>query len=399
MPTCAAPLVACEGKCIDPQTDPGHCGASGSCQGNEAGAICADTEVCVAGICTPECPSGQVECNGQCIDPQADPNYCGASGTCQGNEAGVICSATEACIAGVCTPVCPLGQIKCDGQCVDPMTDAAYCGASGDCTGMNAGVICQPSASPCPGAVNEVCQAGQCVPGCGPGTESFAFTNQVESFALPACVAELMVKAWGAQGGTSSGGSAGGMGAMVEGSICVTPGSTLTIVVGEQPPSAPYPCGGGGGSFVALGTTPLFVAGGGGGGYLDWAPGGAATLLTSLGVGVGGQAHNDGGGGGGFTTNGNGTAGTGGFSFLNGAAGGFEFPVGNINASRGGFGGGGGSSQSGTFNAGGGGGFDGGNCGNGNASTGGTSFLSPEAYNTAFTGNTRAGHGAVELSW
>jgi hypothetical protein len=296
-------------------------------------------------------------------------------------------------------PACPAGQISCDGKCIDPLTDNAHCGASGSCTGASAGVACQGSTSQCPGAISEVCEAGKCVQGCAPGSKTFDFTGQVETFVVPDCAAELFVTAWGAQGGTSTAGSAGGLGAKVEGRICVTPGAALTIVVGEQAPSAPYPCGGGGGSFVADKTTPLFVAGGGGGGYNDWAPGGAATVLATLGMGVGGQLYDNGGGGGGFTTNGNGAAGSGGVSFLNGAGFGVQFPAGNTNASRGGFGGGGGSSQSNTFNAGGGGGFDGGNSGNGNAATGGSSFMSPKAFDAVFTGGVRTGHGSVELHW
>ena len=389
---CPGSFSLCLGECVDTDTDEAHCG---NCD-----TVCDPGYVCSAGSCELSCQAGLVACDDSCIDPLEDAAHCGASGDCAGANAGAVCDPlTEACVDGACEPVCPAGEIMCDGACVDPLSDVDYCGASGDCLGNNAGVVCGGPTSSCPGAADEICQGGQCAPGCPTGGEALAFSGQLLSYPLPSCVAELTVTAWGAQGGSSSGGSAGGLGAMVEGTVCVTPGTTLTIVVGEQAPSAPYPCGGGGGSFVADGNTPLLVAGGGGGGYFNWAPGGAATMLVSSGPGVGGTGYNDAGGGGGFTLDGAGTSGSGGIAFLHGAGYGLQFPGGNTNASRGGFGGGGGASQSGTFNAGGGGGFDGGVAGNGNGSTGGASFITPSAMNTSFSGAVRSGHGLVELAW
>jgi hypothetical protein len=388
---CPSPFERCGGDCVDPRTDEDHCGACGE--------ACDPGEVCVDGTCEVTCGSGLVGCGGSCIDPLSDPDHCGASGSCKGADAGAACEQDEACVDGACSSSCPGTQVRCGQSCIDPLTDPDFCGASGDCAGPNAGVACGPATSACPGAVGEICQGGQCAPGCTTGEQTFVFTGSVATFPLPGCVTEIRVSAAGAQGGTAAAGSAGGLGAQVDGSVCVPIGSSLSVVVGEQPPSAPYPCGGGGGSFVARGNTALFVAGGGGGGYLDWTPGGSASLLATLGSGAGGLSHNNGGGGGGFTANGAGGAGSGGISFLNGAAGGVEYPLGNTNATRGGFGGGGGASESGTFNAGGGGGFDGGNAGNGNASTGGTSFMSAEAFDALFTPAVRAGHGTVTITW
>ena len=346
------------------------------------------------------CAKPLTACGGACIDPLTDPKYCGASGTCLGPNAGKSCDPIgETCVAGACTSICAAGEVMCDGSCVSPLTDSAHCGASANCIGPNAGVVCKPEPNACLGSPEQSCIAGKCGSACASGGETFSFTGGVVTYVLPACVTALNVTAFGAQGGSSSAGSAGGLGATVSGALCVTPGSTLTIVVGEQAPSAPYPCGGGGGSFVATGTTPLFVAGGGGGGYSDWMPGGAATLLATLGQGIGGVSFNDGGGGGGFSMNGAGSANSGGIAFLNGAMAGVEFPMGNTNASRGGFGGGGGSSQSGSFNAGGGGGFDGGKAGNGNASTGGTSFITTTATNPLFAPAVSKGNGSVMLTW
>lgn len=323
---------------------------------------------------TVSCEAPLVACAGRCIDPRT----------------------------ATCTTGCKVGYVKCDGQCIDPLTDATHCGARSDCAGGNAGAICQPSATRCGAMTGALCQAGQCLSSCAHGMQSFGVTMKVETFALPSCVTEIKVNAFGAQGGnatTTPGKGLGGMGARVEGSVCVPPSTMLSIVVGEQPPGMPYPSGGGGASYIAIGSTPLFVAGGGGGGYNTNDPGGGALTLATMGKGAGGHMHNNGGGGGGFTDDGEGASGSGGQSFLHGAAGGREFPMSSPNCGRGGFGGGGGASESGTFNAGGGGGYDGGDCGNGQSSTGGTSFMAQSVVNPTFTPNTRTGPGSVEISW
>lgn len=48
--SCAPPMVTCGGDCIDPRTDPMHCGATGDCSGAAAGAVCDGTS-CAAGRC------------------------------------------------------------------------------------------------------------------------------------------------------------------------------------------------------------------------------------------------------------------------------------------------------------------------------------------------------------
>ncbi len=50
---------------------------------------------------TSDCPASLVSCGGTCIDPDHDPAYCGASGSCTGGEAGVDCGGTW-CSAGRC---------------------------------------------------------------------------------------------------------------------------------------------------------------------------------------------------------------------------------------------------------------------------------------------------------
>ncbi len=43
-------------------------------------------------------------CNGGCINPLTDSNFCGASGYCSGASAGAACSGLQTCVAGTCTP-------------------------------------------------------------------------------------------------------------------------------------------------------------------------------------------------------------------------------------------------------------------------------------------------------
>ena len=103
-------------------------------------------------------------------------------------------------------------------------------------------------------------------------TQAFSFTGANQSFPVPSNVSSLTVKLWGAGGGW-----AGGSGAFVTGLLTVTPGSTLTFIVGgggsENGPggfggggNAPPGFGGGGGrSAIRLGSTELVTAAGGGG--------------------------------------------------------------------------------------------------------------------------------------
>ena len=97
---------------------------------------------CSSGVCLGACPPGQLACSGQCLDPLTDRAHCGATAGCTGPSAGVACPSGEVCAAGACATSCPSGQVACGGTCVSPLTDRAHCGASGDCTGASAGAAC-----------------------------------------------------------------------------------------------------------------------------------------------------------------------------------------------------------------------------------------------------------------
>lgn len=91
--------LACEGECIDPSSDVEYCGAGGACEGDEAGELCEEGEICVDGGCELDCPESEVACDGSCVDPLTSDDYCGADSACEDFSA---CSAREQCIAGGC---------------------------------------------------------------------------------------------------------------------------------------------------------------------------------------------------------------------------------------------------------------------------------------------------------
>ncbi|GAG34147.1 unnamed protein product, partial [marine sediment metagenome] len=158
---CQTGLVDCDGFCVDSMVDPDYCGATGDCQGANAGVVCGAGEYCDLGVCTSSCPGGLIDCNGTCVDPLTDRTYCGASGDCQGASAGTTCAPGQICDGtGNCALSCQAGLVECNGTCVDPLTNRMYCGASGDCQGANAGAQC---------GSGEICVNGQCEISCPTG--------------------------------------------------------------------------------------------------------------------------------------------------------------------------------------------------------------------------------------
>jgi hypothetical protein len=157
--SCQSGLVSCGGRCTDPNTDDQHCGASGDCTGANAGAACPAGQVCDgSGHCALSCQAGLVACGGTCVDPQTNPDYCGASGDCAQANAGSRCASDQRCSGGQCAVRCPNGQVYCGTQCIDPNTDPMHCGADAACAG---GTSCVPS---------QVCNgAGSCAPACATG--------------------------------------------------------------------------------------------------------------------------------------------------------------------------------------------------------------------------------------
>lgn len=286
-----------------------------------------------------------------------------------------------------------------------------------------------------------------CTP--GEGSASFAYTGEPQSFTVPAGVTAVDIAVSGASGGAyiippetlppmfpedepielPGHTFAGGPGAkFTTESIVVTPGDSLTVIIGGAGVDTTSNAGGGtgqgggGGSFVyATPTTDgLLVAAGGGGGSGYGVPGGGATTSpagSGLG-GSGGSGGSDSGGGGGAGLlgdgadggqgNGPGPTSTGGSAgqaapaFTGGSGGdlvGFNRP-----GTAGGFGGGGGGGAGGYMGAGGGGGggYTGGaggagGTGGGGMPVGGNGGAS-YSLGTMAGIDTNTGNGAVTIS-
>ena len=260
----------------------------------------------------------------------------------------------------------------------------------------------------------------EAVPSAGStGSQTFSYSGTITNFTVPVGVSSLIVEAKGAQGGTSSS-NAGGLGAYIKGTVTVTPGQVLKVLVGGQGSSGTQG-GGGGGSFVTTNSNgALVIAGGGGGGQYT----GSLNLSNANGTtGNSGMAGMDqgynrtagaggtGGGGGTCTPNfpgtpngagGGGLTGSGttcstvggGSSFTSGGAGG----AGAGSGGAGGFGGGGGADWSYWTGGGGGGGYSGGGGGTYYGVGGGGGSYNGGTSPTNVSGS-QSGNGQVVISW
>jgi hypothetical protein len=147
----------------------------------------------------------------------------------------------------------------------------------------------------------------------------FSYTGSAQNFVVPSGVSEITVYMWGAGGGGGGGTDGGtysaGAGAYITGNLSVTPGETLTIIIGlggtlnqttagtltqgggGAAGSPPNNCGSGGGrsAIQRPAGTDIVVAGGGSGG--GWRQGAAATSSGTSNPGTSVNGANGGGGG------------------------------------------------------------------------------------------------------
>jgi hypothetical protein len=249
-------------------------------------------------------------------------------------------------------------------------------------------------------------------------SKRFIYTGSIQTFTVPDCVYSITVYAWGA-GGAGGSDTRGGGGGFAQGTISVTPGQVLHVVVGgggnyEPGTNTAYGGGGatigprangagngGGGGYSGIfnsatlntSTALVIAAGGGGGGRGDYGNGGAG----GGNIGVAGSNDDNAIGGSGGTQSAGGNAGSGGSggvctngntqptsgTALQGGAGGSRGTLALCAGSNAGGGGGGGG-----FYGGGGGGTFGTNwCAGGG---GGSSYT---GHPTVTNGTTQAGNG------
>jgi hypothetical protein len=199
---------------------------------------------------------------------QADDSR-GCVPDCSGLECGQDPVCFESCGS------CGGGESCQGGQCVQ---GGPNCPADKDCSGLECGQdpVCFESCGSCGGG--ESCQDGTCEGGTYPAQGVIVYTGSDQFVTVPLGVSEVEVKLWGAGGGGHNTAD-GGAGGFVSGILAVTPGETLTIVVGQggQNGESAYggggatddvgnPARGGGGrSAIRRSDTELATAGGGGG--------------------------------------------------------------------------------------------------------------------------------------
>jgi len=229
-------------------------------------------------------------------------------------------------------------------------------------------------------------------------------TGSAQEFTVPAGVSSLTVKVWGAggAGGTyATNGDGGGPGGYANGTLSVTAGEVLQIVVGEGGKEGITWGDGGLGGYLGGGYGTMGDASGGGGGGLSGIFNVSVTQANSLiiaGGGGAGTGYRIGGGGGG-TVGGDGTLGGG---AAGGGGGGTQSAGGSSSCSsagsalQGGNGDGTGARTSGSADGGGGGGGyygGGGGCSDAGGGGGGSGYL----HSTRITnGNlTQGNNGAV----
>ncbi len=152
-------LITCGGSCVDPQTDPSHCGmCSNACTAPMNGAA-----ACVAGRCEATCDGGFHRCGEACVSDEALAS-CGAR--CEPCPARA--NATSACTAGACGFTCGPNFGDCDGDesngCeTDTHTSGAHCGRCSNACTAPLGSVAACVAGRC--EVMSVCPTGQAL--CG----------------------------------------------------------------------------------------------------------------------------------------------------------------------------------------------------------------------------------------
>jgi hypothetical protein len=136
---CPSGLLDCDGECVDTHADPANCGGC-----NEP---CGHNQLCHDGTCT--CLPGTEDCgDGECHHLASDPDHCGQS--CLD---AVVCAAGHKCDGGVCG----------EGECSPGLADCLHPGDRIACIDLAVGYprcgICDVS---CSGT--EVCVGGHCLP-------------------------------------------------------------------------------------------------------------------------------------------------------------------------------------------------------------------------------------------
>lgn len=149
---CTGGEIRCGDVCVDPSSDPRHCGGCDH--------ACAAGEVCSGGSCETDCASGLTPCGQACVDTDTDERHCGGC--------DAPCDPNETCEAGRCEPTEP----------VDPPTSACTPPIALEDTSSPDQVVGDGSAASCDHAALEaaVAQGGIIAFDCGPVPVTIAVT-------------------------------------------------------------------------------------------------------------------------------------------------------------------------------------------------------------------------------
>ncbi len=156
--TCAAPLTACGGACVDATRDLRNCGV--------CGVSCNSVQLCINGACV-----GAPTCDA--MRPCPSGSYCTQAGTCRpGCDTADQCPQPGACDVTTHTCVCASGRRACGQRCVEA-DDLTACGAScASCEApANGTASCNGSCSFTCGAgthrCGDLCASNSAVESCG----------------------------------------------------------------------------------------------------------------------------------------------------------------------------------------------------------------------------------------
>jgi hypothetical protein len=183
---CPSGTSACDGTCVDLQSDHRNCGSCGT--------WCPDGQSCASGACN-ACPAGQVPCDGGCVDMLTNDAHCGWCGN--------TCGAWQRCVAGTCSSCPASGPLTdCAGVCVDLDTAAEHCGACGNaCAG---GMTCTGGRCAC-GGTSTSC-GGECVEldwdrrNCGSCGNACGARQDCRGGTCSDCAAGTVLCEWGTPG-------------------------------------------------------------------------------------------------------------------------------------------------------------------------------------------------------
>jgi hypothetical protein len=182
---CPAPLIFCDGKCVNPKTDDANCGGCGivceepadACSPMPPGAY----HGCMGGTCGHlKCGTFSADCNNDLGPGKCDSDGCEADISSDRNNCGgcgIVCKPGEECIDEgfgyeCAVPCSRFGKIFCEsnGECVDLLTDVRNCGGCGNvcplagpnqiqlCTKGLCDLQCAPDFADCNGNAVDGCE-------------------------------------------------------------------------------------------------------------------------------------------------------------------------------------------------------------------------------------------------